>query len=104
MTDKTSQMLRAEAEELLRLAAEVRQREIAQVVQTIKSQIKEYDLKPDELFPGIGKAIAKSGAPEPRPPKYRGPDGQLWGGGSGRKPNWVREIEAQGRSIKEFAI
>lgn len=37
-------------------------------------------------------------------PKYRGPNGELWSGGPGRKPQWVREVVQAGKSIEEYRI
>src|SRR5438105_1679107 len=37
------------------------------------------------------------------PVKYRGPKGEEWSG-RGRKPQWVQEIETQGKSQKDFLI
>jgi DNA-binding protein H-NS len=35
--------------------------------------------------------------------KYRGPAGQAWSG-VGRKPLWVAEALAAGRSLEDFAV
>jgi DNA-binding protein H-NS len=37
-------------------------------------------------------------------PKYRGPNGELWSGGPGRKPEWVRQVIASGDSIERYRI
>ena len=44
----------------------------------------------------------KSG--NPAPAKYRGPNGELWAGGLGRKPQWVAAVLAEGKSLDEFLI
>jgi DNA-binding protein H-NS len=36
--------------------------------------------------------------------KYRGPNGETWAGGLGRKPQWVRNIIDAGRNIEEFKV
>ena len=36
--------------------------------------------------------------------KYRGPNGELWAGGPGRKPEWVRNAMAEGKNIEDFRI
>lgn len=105
MTDKkTSKELFAEAEAKLRLAHEVRQQEVAAIIAGIKEQIKTHELKPEDLFPGIAKIHSKASVRQKREPRYRGPNGQTWGGGSGRKPDWVREIEAKGESLDKYLI
>ena len=36
--------------------------------------------------------------------KYRGPNGEGWSGGRGRKPRWVTEALAAGKSLSDFEI
>jgi DNA-binding protein H-NS len=36
--------------------------------------------------------------------KYRGPNGETWSGGRGRKPQWVMQALKEGRDIEEFAV
>ena len=104
MTEKTSKELLAAAEALFKQAQEVRQKELAAIIADIKEQIKTHELKPEDLFPGITKVQTKANARQKREPRYRGPNGQTWGGGSGRKPDWVREIEAKGESLEKYLI
>jgi DNA-binding protein H-NS len=53
--------------------------------------------------PGQGRAKpAKSAAGAVV--KYRGPNGETWGGGRGRKPRWVAQALKEGRNIEEFAV
>ena len=49
-----------------------------------------------------GKKAAKTKSSAPA--KYRGPNGELWAGGPGRKPEWVRAVLASGKDISEFLI
>jgi len=35
---------------------------------------------------------------------YRGPNGQIWAGGRGRKPDWVNQAIIEGRSLAEFKV
>jgi DNA-binding protein H-NS len=37
------------------------------------------------------------------PAKYRGPNGEAWAG-RGRAPQWMRDLEEQGRSRDEFMV
>jgi DNA-binding protein H-NS len=105
MTEKkSSKELLAEAELLFKQAQEVRQQEVAAIIADIKEQIKTHELRPEDLFPGISKTHTKANGRQKREPRYRGPNGQTWGGGSGRKPDWVREIEAKGESIDKYLI
>jgi DNA-binding protein H-NS len=36
--------------------------------------------------------------------KYRGPNGELWAGGPGRKPEWVRTALAAGKNLEDYRI
>ncbi|CAN7575553.1 H-NS histone family protein [Acidovorax delafieldii] len=105
MTEKkSSKELLAEAESLFKQAQEVRQQEVAAIIADIKEQIKTHELRPEDLFPGITKTHTKANGRQKREPRYRGPNGQTWGGGSGRKPDWVREVEAKGESLDKYLI
>jgi DNA-binding protein H-NS len=46
----------------------------------------------------VGKSKSKA------PAKYKGPNGELWAGGPGRKPEWVRAALASGQNIESFRI
>ncbi|MCW8087661.1 H-NS histone family protein [Sabulicella glaciei] len=54
--------------------------------------------------PAVGKARKpRSDAGKARDPRYRGPGGLTWSG-KGRKPGWLTELEAQGKSKDDFAV
>ena len=97
--------LKQQAQALLDEAEIVRKQEITEVVQSIKAQMKEYGLTVTDLglLASTGQrkvAESKSTAPA----KYRGPNGELWAGGLGRKPEWVRAVLAEGKNIEDFLI
>ena len=96
--------LKAQGEALLLEAEQVRKQELSAVVQEIKAKMKEYGLTPADLGGSgtVPKKVGKSKSSEP--PKYRGPNGELWAGGLGRKPEWVRAVLAQGKSLDDFLI
>ena len=82
-----------------------RKQEIAEVVQRIKADMKEYGITVLDIgghvITGKSKAAkTKSTAPA----KYRGPNGELWAGGLGRKPEWVRNVLASGGTLDAYAI
>jgi DNA-binding protein H-NS len=88
---------------LRRQAEEFRNKERAGVIEELRTKIAEYglttaDLKLSSRAPKTGPA--KSGAAA----KYRGPNGETWSGGRGRKPGWVNDALAAGKSISEFEI
>ncbi len=97
--------LKQQAEALLAEAEIVRKQEITEVVQSIKAQMKEYGLTVADLGGSAStgqRKVAKSKSTAPA--KYRGPNGELWAGGLGRKPEWVRALMAEGKSIEDFLI
>ena len=67
--------------------------------------MKEYGLTVTDLglLASTGqRKVAKSKSTAPA--KYRGPNGELWAGGLGRKPEWVRVLMAEGKNIEDFLI
>ncbi len=96
--------LKAQAEALLAQAEQVRKQELSAVIQDIKAKMKEYDLTLNDLG-GTATAVKKPAKTKSdAPAKYRGPNGELWAGGLGRKPEWVRAVLAQGKSMDEYLI
>lgn len=97
--------LKAQADALNAQAEIARKQEIAEVVQRIKADMKEYGITVLDIgghvITGKSKAAkTKSTAPA----KYRGPNGELWAGGLGRKPEWVRQVIASGGTLDAYAI
>ncbi|RYF13918.1 MAG: H-NS histone family protein [Comamonadaceae bacterium] len=98
--------LKEQAEKLLAEAERMREQEIADAIDDIKRKIELYGLTAADLGfarngpgnSGRGKAAAKS------PAKYRGPNGETWSGGRGRKPQWVVEALKEGRNLEDFAV
>lgn len=97
--------LMAQAEALMAQAEEARKAELAGVIADIKAKIKEYNLSASDLGLGLGGRKARgSAAKSAAVVKYRGPNGETWGGGLGRKPEWVRQLLAQGQDIEAFRV
>ena len=105
--------LKEQAEKLLAQAEELRQREIQQAIEDIKSKMQAYGITPAEL--GIAGARARTptktrvgGRSSEREKKsdgavkYRGPNGEPWAGGRGRKPRWLTEALASGKRLEDF--
>lgn len=97
--------LKEQAEKLLAEAEKLREQEIADAIADIKRKMELYGLTAADL--GLSKGIGP-GSFRPKAPKaavkYRGPNGETWSGGRGRKPQWVTEALQQGRSLEEFAV
>jgi DNA-binding protein H-NS len=94
--------LMAQAQSLMAQAEQARKSEMTEVLAGIKSQMKQYGITAADLggAPGAKSSKSKSSAPA----KFRGPNGELWAGGPGRKPEWVRAVLTSGKSIEEFRI
>lgn len=102
----TYQELREQAEKLLAQAEQMREQEIAQAIADIKEKIRLYDLTAEDL--GLARPAARGPrgkAPASAPAiKYRGPNGEAWAGGPGRKPAWVAQVLKEGRSLEDYAV
>lgn len=88
---------------LRKQANDFRNQELAGIIDDIRKKIAEYGLTAADLklsSRGPKARAAKSIAPA----KYRGPNGETWSGGRGRKPGWVMEALASGKSISDFEI
>ena len=99
--------LRAKGEKLLAEAEELRTKELNDVIQDIKQKMSDYGLTAKDLgLSGKGRPRGKkaSGSTEPAKVKYRGPNGEAWSGGRGRKPRWVTEALAKGKKLTDFAV
>lgn len=96
--------LMAQAQSLMAQAEQARKDELSAVVADIKAKMKQFGITVADLG-GAGAGAKKAGkSKSSAPAKYRGPNGELWAGGPGRKPEWVRTVLASGKSIDEFLI
>lgn len=100
--------LRAKGEKLLAEAEELRIKELNDVIADIREKIKAYGLTAHDLGLAGGAAAKRKRstgtAAKSTTPKYRGPNGETWSGGRGRKPRWVTEALAAGKKLEQFAI
>ncbi|GLS13509.1 MULTISPECIES: H-NS histone family protein [Hydrogenophaga] len=93
--------LMAQAQALMAQAEQARKDELASVIADIKAKMKEYGITVADL--GAAGGTRKAGKAKSAA-KYRGPNGELWAGGPGRKPEWVKAVLASGKSIEDFRI
>jgi DNA-binding protein H-NS len=98
--------LKEQAERLLAQAEEMREKEIADAIADIKEKMRLYGLTAEDI--GLGRSAGARSGQRPKAPaaaiKYRGPNGETWSGGRGRKPQWVQQALQQGRKLEEFAV
>ena len=64
--------------------------------------MKEYGITTADLGGAQPKKKAVGGGKSEA--KYRGPNGELWAGGAGRKPEWVRDVIAKGDDVEQYRI
>jgi len=92
--------LMEQAKALMVQAERARQDELSGVISDIKQKMLQYGITAADL--GRTKIIGKSKSVTPA--KYRGPNGELWGGGPGRKPEWVRAVLVEGKNVENYRI
>ncbi|HMS04259.1 MAG TPA: H-NS histone family protein [Burkholderiaceae bacterium] len=102
----TSQDLRQQAQKLLAEAEVLRKQELADAIANIKSQMADLGITIADLggrTSGL-RASRSASAKADKVVKYRSPNGLTWGGGRGRKPQWVVDALAAGKNIEDFAV
>jgi len=94
--------------QLRKQAEDLRNQERAGVIEEVRKKIAEYGLTASDLKLGGGRAAATKRSAGPAAAKaaakYRGPTGETWSGGRGRKPRWVTEALAAGKSLSDYEI
>lgn len=92
----------SQAQALMAQAEQVRKQELANVIADIKAKMKEYGITVEDLG---AQSVRKPAASKSKSvAKFRGPNGELWSGGPGRKPDWVKAVLAEGKDIESFRI
>ena len=109
LADINSQIQKNEEQiaQLRKQAEELRNHERAGVIDEVRKKIAEYgltaaDLKLSGRVGSVKRSI--SAAPTKAAAKYRSPNGETWSGGRGRKPRWVTEALAAGKSLTDYEI
>lgn len=93
--------LKAKAEKLLQEAEELRQKEVAEVINEIKQKMAEYGITTADLGASKKGGVKKSAGSAPV--KYRGPNGEEWSG-RGRSPQWLANAIEGGKKKEDFAV
>jgi len=89
--------LKIQAEALMAQAEQIRKEERAGVIAELRLKMLEHGISAEDLAaPSRKPAATKSKAPA----KYQGPNGELWSGGPGRKPEWAKAAIAAGELEK----
>ena len=97
--------LKQKAEKLMQEAEEMRIKELNDGIAELKGKIEAYGLSAQDLGLAGGSKRRKAPSTKAAPVvKYRGPNGQTWSGGRGRKPQWVVDALAKGKKLEDFAV
>jgi DNA-binding protein H-NS len=96
--------LMAQAQQLMAQAEQARKDELSGAIADIKAKMKQYGITVADLGGAAGGVKKAAKSKSAAPAKYRGPNGELWAGGPGRKPEWVRAVLAAGKSVEDFRI
>ena len=94
--------LMAQAQALMAQAEAQRKTEMTANIATIKAKMAELGVSMEDL--GGSKSGKTKATKSKGEAKYKGPNGELWAGGPGRKPEWVRAVLAAGKSVEDYRI
>lgn len=95
--------IQAEISALQAEAEAVRKAELVGVIEEIKAKMATHSISVSDL----SKSAKVKKAPKlkaDKPAKYKGPNGELWAGGLGRKPAWVNQLISEGKDIETYRI
>lgn len=93
--------LKSQADALMARAEQIRAEERAGIIATIMELLRENGLTVEDLAMASRKPAANK---TKAPAKYRGPNGELWSGGPGRKPDWVKAVLEAGESLEQYLL
>lgn len=86
-----------QARDLMNQAESIRKQERAGVIADLRAKMAEHGITVEDLATAGSKQAANKSV---KPPKYQGPNGELWAGGPGRKPEWAKAAIAAGELDK----
>ena len=92
-----------QAQQLMAQAEEARKAELQGVIQQIKATMAEHGIALADLGGKPGRRAA-AGGKKTAEVRYRGPNGEGWSGGRGRRPDWVLQLQAQGKDIEQYRV
>ncbi|MEJ7685556.1 MAG: H-NS histone family protein [Telluria sp.] len=91
--------------QLRKQAEDMRNQERAGVIEELRKKIAEFGLTAADLKLSARASKRTTGAVAAKTAaKYRSPTGETWSGGRGRKPRWITEALAAGKSLSDFEI
>jgi DNA-binding protein H-NS len=114
---KTYAQIVKQIEVLKQDAEKIRRKEVEGVIGRIREAISVYSLSADDLGFGskkaktagkaaVAKTLKRRGAKAAKAPavvKFRNETGGTWGG-RGKRPQWLRDALAAGKTLADFAV
>ncbi len=109
---KTYEQVMRQIDSLKAEAEKLRRKEVDGVIERIREAIKHYGITAADLgLAGAGKATATRGPKARRARKakaapvvkYRNDSGGTWGG-LGKRPQWLRDALAAGKTLEDFKV
>ena len=104
---KTLAQINQQIDKLKREAESLKAKEVAGVVERIRSAIEHYGLTAADLFgtQAVRRTRAKPAAGKRKPSviKYRDDKGHAWTG-VGKRPNWFKEAIASGKTAEDLLV
>jgi DNA-binding protein H-NS len=114
---KSLKQIEQQIAKLQREAEAIKMKEVAGVIERMKTAIAHYGLKPSDLFEAKSPAAGSNGKSVPRkvsagqapkkkqtvPVKYRDEHGNTWTS-RGSQPRWLVAALQSGRQLEEFAV
>lgn len=105
----TLQQINEQIEILKKQAEEIRRNELATTIADINAKIAAFGIASKDLvFPkqdvkSSSRSAKVTQSKNPVPPKYKGPNGQVWSG-RGLQPKWVASAISEGKSLNDLLI
>ncbi|MDZ7592606.1 MAG: H-NS histone family protein [Rubrivivax sp.] len=116
---KTYSQLAKQIEQLQQEAEKLRRQEMGEVIERIREAVVHYGLTAEDLGLGPKAARRSRAAAQPtaktrrkssaaktatgRAAKFRDEAGRSWGG-IGKRPQWLRDALAAGKTLQDFAV
>lgn len=96
--------LMSQAQAMMARAEQIRRAQKVGVIAEIKEKMKLFGITAEELGDTGGARKKAVGSKAKAEPKYRGPNGEPWSGGPGRRPDWVKAAVAAGEDLEKYRI
>jgi len=107
---KTYEQVMRQIDDLKAEAEKLRRKEVDGVIARIRDAVKHYGLTAEDLGLARAPKVAASRGPKtrrkaktPAVVKFRNESGGTWGG-RGKRPQWLRDALAAGKTLDDFKV